>query len=278
MIQFINLSEILREQYPELAKKLPNWVVFIIKKIIKQDKMNFYINKYKNEIGVDFTSKMISELNLKIEIEGIENLPESGRCIFVANHVFGILDGMILGNIVGKKYGSFIGIGNDAFLLIPQLASTVTSVNVYGKCDRKQLVELDKIYKSDIPINDFPAGEVSRVYKGKIQDCEWRKTFVSKAITEKREIVPVFFHGRNSILFYLVFRLRKALGIKANIELMLLPGEFFRKRNASIKITIGKSVHYSRLDGKLNHLKTALRIRNLVYSLKDNPDSLPDFN
>lgn len=278
MIQFINLSEILREQYPELAKKLPNWVVFIIKKIIKQDKMNFYINKYKNEIGVDFTSKMISELNLKIEIEGIENLPESGRCIFVANHVFGILDGMILGNIVGKKYGSFIGIGNDAFLLIPQLASTVTSVNVYGKCDRKQLVELDKIYKSDIPINDFPAGEVSRVYNGKIQDCEWRKTFVSKAIAEKREIVPVFFHGRNSMLFYLVFRLRKALGIKANIELMLLPGEFFRKRNASIKITIGKSVHYSSLDGKLNHLKTALRIRNLVYSLKDNPDSLPDFN
>jgi len=275
MIKYINLSKILKEQYPSLAKKMPGFVIKILEKIIMQKEMNTAINKYIDYIGYPFTSKMVEELNLTLDIRGKENLPENGRCFFVANHLYGILDGMVLGHIVGTKYGTFMGIGNDAFQLIPQLVPTVASVNVYGKSAKAQIIELDKIYKSDVPINHFPAGEVSRKYNGIVQDKEWHKSFITKAISEKRDIVPVYFHGRNSRLFYGIHSIRKFLRIKANIELMLLPREMFNKRNKTIRVTIGKPISYLKLDEKLSHNQLAAKVRAHLYQLKNNsPDEL----
>jgi len=254
---------------------LPGFVMAILKKIIKQKEMNLAINKYIDFPGVAFTTKMVDELNLTLDIRGKENLPENGRCFFVANHLYGILDGMLLGHIVGSKYGTFMGIGNDAFQLIPQLRPTVASVNVYGKSAKAQILELDKIYKSDVPINHFPAGEVSRKYNGIVQDKEWHKSFISKAISEKRDIVPVFFHGRNSRLFYSVHSIRKFLRIKANIELMLLPSELFNKKNKTIKVSIGKPISYLQLDEKTPHHILAANVRSYLYQLKNTaPDDI----
>ncbi len=275
MIEYINLSKTLKEQYPSLAKKMPGIVIAILKKIIMQKEMNMAINKYIDYLGYPFTSKMVEELNLTLDIRGQENLPENGRCFFVANHLYGILDGMILGHIVGTKYGTFMGIGNDAFHLIPQLVSTVAAVNVYGKSAKAQILELDKIYKSDVPINHFPAGEVSRKYNGIIQDKEWQKSFITKAISEKRDIVPVYFHGGNSRLFYSVHSIRKFFGIKANVELMLLPRELFNKRNKKIIVSIGKPISYLQLDHKTPHNELAAKVRSYLYQLKNNdPDKI----
>lgn len=278
MKKYINLSKILKEQHPALYKKLPGFVLKLLELIIMQKAMNKAINKYIDHNGVAFTERMIEELNLKLEIEGLEYLPSNGRCFFVANHLYGILDGMILGNIVGKKYGSFMGISNDAFKLIPQLESTVTSVNVYGKSAKDQILKLEEVYKSDVPINHFPAGEVSRKYNGKIEDKEWHKSFITRAITVKRDIVPVYFHGKNSRLFYAVHTIRTLLKIKANIELILLPSEMFKKKNKIIKVTIGKPIPYTSLEGNLAHNEIAERIRQYLYKLKDNPNEIIYFN
>lgn len=271
MTKYIDLAKIIKEQHPRLYKKMPRIVIKIIEKIICQKELNFIINKYIDDNGVAFTDRMVEYLNLNLEIEGKENLPENSRCFFVANHLHGILDGMILANIVGNKYGRFMGITNDAFNLIPQLKSMVTSVNVYGKSAKNQIIELDKIYKSDLPINHFPAGEVSRKYHGKIEDKEWHKSFVSKAISEKRDIVPVFFHGRNSRLFYNIHSMRKFFGIKANIELILLPGEMLKKKNSTVKVTIGKPISYSIIDNGIPHHIIAEKMRRHLYELNYNP-------
>ena len=272
MKKYINLSKILKEEHPALHKKLPGFVIKLIEIIIMQKAMNKAINKYINHNGVAFTERMIEELNLKVDIEGKENLPENGRCFFVANHLYGILDGMVLGNIVGNKYGSFMGISNDAFKLIPQLKETVTSVNVYGKSAKDQVLKLEEVYKSNIPINHFPAGEVSRKYNGKVEDKNWHKSFITKAITEKRDIVPVFFHGQNSRLFYAVHSLRKKLKIGVNIELILLPSEMFKKKNKTIKVTVGRSISYTQLDNGTSHNELAKKIREHLYSLEKKPD------
>jgi putative hemolysin len=276
MIKYIDLPKTIKEQHPKLYKKLPRFVLWLIEKIICQKELNRMINKYIDDDGVAFTHSMIKELNLELEIIGRENLPENGRCFFTANHHFGILDGMLLGNIVGTKYGRFMGIANDSFSLIPQLKSSVTYVNVYGKSAKSQILELDKIYKSDLPIDHFPSGEVARRYKGKIQDREWQKSFISKAISEKRDIVPICFVGRNSRLFYNIHSIRKFFGIKANIELMLLPSEMLKKRNKFIKIIIGKPIPWSVLDNGASHQSLAEKLRCHLYSLAENPDKTFD--
>ena len=71
------------------------------------------MNKYSDYVGIDFPPKILEYLKVKFEIKGEENLPEDGRCIFVTNHPFGIIDGLIVLSVVGKRYGKLRIISND---------------------------------------------------------------------------------------------------------------------------------------------------------------------
>ncbi len=268
--RFIDISKILRSSNSFVISHLPSFFYRIVEHLICQRQMNHVINKYIKHIGIDFQPKVIDEFNLKLEIEGKENLPENSRCFFAANHPFGIIDGLVLTYIVGQKYGDLRAIGNDAFLYVPNLRPLIAAVNVYGRSPKKYIAELDKVYESDIAITHFPAGEVSRIYKGKVQDAQWQKSFITKAIQNQRDVVPVYFEGKNSGLFYFVHRARKLLCIKTNIELILLPREMFRKRNQKIRVVIGKPIPWQRFDSSLTHHQWAQKVREYTYSLRLN--------
>jgi len=266
----INVKELVKSSDSRLLKWLPNFVLNGIIKIIRQDEINRILAKYSGSVGVDFLPKILEELNIVVEIKGFENLPKDGRCFFVANHPFGFADGLVLTSIVTKKYGMIKSIGNELFLLIPQLRPLIAAVNVFGDNYRKYLLNLESVYNSDIPITHFPSGEVSRIKRRKIQDKEWQKSFISKAIICKRNIVPIYFQGRNSLFFYLIFSFRKVFGIDANLELVLLPREFFNKRNKTIKVKIGLPVSYCTFDNTMTHSEWAQWMKSQVYSLKGN--------
>ncbi len=78
------------------------------------------------------------------------------------------------------------------------------------------------------------------------------------------------FYERNSYLFYSIFLLRQVVKIKINLELILLPHELFRKRGKTIKVTIGEMIQYSDLETSMSHWDWAQKIRNEVYSHKNN--------
>ena len=63
-----------------------------------------------------------------------------------------------------------------------------------------------------------------------------------------RDIVPVHFEGRNSNFFYRLAKIRKALGIKFNIEMIFLPDEMFRQKNSIFEVTIGKPIPIGSID------------------------------
>ena len=94
----------------------------------------------------------------------------------------------------------------------------------------------------------FPAGRVSRKHKGIIADDEWKKNFVSKSVEYHRQVLPIRIDAQNSRLFYFVARIRKIIGLKLNIEMLMLPRELYRQRGKTIKITIGKAVAWKNLD------------------------------
>ena len=103
----------------------------------------------------------------------------------------------------------------------------------------------------------FPAGLVSRKQQGIIQDLEWQKSFVSKAIQHRRDIVPIFIDGRNSNFFYNLANFRKKIGLKANIEMLYLPDETFKQRNRTFTLYIGQPIEW------------AQEIKRKVYLLKE---------
>ncbi|MBT3207080.1 MAG: glycerol acyltransferase [Bacteroidetes bacterium] len=269
-IKYIDIAKIIDESNSEVLNKLPGFVVKWIAKIIRQDELNRIFSKYSDYTGVDFLPKIIEEYNLKLEIEGKENLPENGKCFFVANHPFGVIDGLVLTHTVSEKYGKLKAIANEAFMFVPQLRPLIAAVNVFGRSSREYIKALDETYKMEIPITHFPAGIVSRLYKGKVQDLMWKKSFITKANSSKRDIVPFYFYGRNSCLFYMVYLIRQLFGIKINLELLLLPYEMFKKRNKTIKVKIGKPMSYHMFDKSTSHLGWAQKVRSHVYELGNN--------
>jgi putative hemolysin len=266
-MKYIDIEKVLKESNTKAVANLPGFIVKILTKIIRQDEMNGILNKYIDSEGISFHKKIIEEFNLTVEVDGIDNLPENGKCFFASNHPFGVIDGLILTKIVGEKYGDFRAIGNDAFMFVPNLRPYIAMVNVYGRSSKENIAALQKIYDSSMPITHFPAGEVSRLYWGKVQDCKWQKSFITKAIASQRDIVPFYFHGRNSWLFHTVSLLRRLFFIKANIELILLPREMFKKKNKTIKVCIGKPVSYQEFNNSLTHQEWAQYMRTHIYSL-----------
>jgi putative hemolysin len=268
-MKYIDVAASIRESDSAFLKKLPRFVIRWVEKIIRQDEMNHILDKYKDCEGADFHRSIIKEFNLTLEVAGLENLPEHQKCFFFANHPFGIIDGLCLTKTVLEKYGTFKAIGNESFFFVPNLRPYIALVNPFGMSSKMYVTELEKVYRSDVAITHFPAGEVSRRYHGKIQDCAWQKSFISRAISCQRDIVPFYFHGRNSSLFYGINLVRRALGIKINIELMLLPREVFLKRNQTIRFTIGKPISWKTFDRSLTHIQWAQKVREQVYGMAD---------
>jgi len=273
-LKYIDLEDIIRKSDSAFLKRLPRFIVRTVQWIIMEDKMNYYLTKMAGEIGVDFLPAVLKEFNIKVELEGLENLPEHSRCFFFANHPFGVIDGLVLTNTVASKYGTLKAIGNEAFMFLPNLRPLIAAVNVFKPNSKEYITALEQVFDSDIAITHFPSGEVSRFYNGKIQDCAWQKSFIYKSVSKKRDIVPFYFYGRNSILFYAIGILRKLLGIKINIELMLLPREMFNKRNKTIRGKIGKPIPYSTFDTSYSHQEWAQKVREHVYRMGKNKETI----
>ena len=176
--EYINSQKLIKEGDSKFLKGLPGLIIVLIKIIIKEKEINRILSAYADYEGVEFLPKIISGSNIKVEIEGKENLPENGRCFFVANHPFGFVDGLILTNIVARKYGCLKAIGKEVFLFVPHIKTIVAAVNVFGTNPRRYLLEIEKVFASDVPITHFPAGLVSRVRRGKIEDSNWQKSFI----------------------------------------------------------------------------------------------------
>ena len=270
-MKYINIATIINESNSRKLKRLPGFIIKWIEKIIRQDEMNQILTKYSDYQGLDILTKIIEELNIKIEVDGKENLPENSRCFFLSNHPFGLIDGLVLTKIVGDKYHVLKSIGNEAFMYVPHLRPFIAAVNVFGKNPKEYITALENIYDSDVPITHFPSGEVSRLYNGKIQDCQWHKSFITKAVSHNRNIVPFYIYGRNSRFFHFISFVRRVLGIKSNIEFIMLPREMFRKRNKTIRIKIGKLIPYQKFDKSFSHWEWAEKVRKYVYDLKHNP-------
>ncbi len=263
----INIARIIKNSNSNFLKNLPDFFIKAIAIIIRQKSLNKLFSDNSDYIGVTFPPKVLKYLNIKIKIKGKENLPDNGKCFFVANHPFGFIDGLILFSIVGEKYGDLRMISNDSLKYIDNLNTITVNVKVFGQSSRQYINELEKVYKSDLPIINFPAGLVSRIKNKKIQDINWKKSFIKKAITNQRDVVPIRFYGRNSIIFYTIYVFRQILNIKTNIELSLLPREMFRKRNKTIQVRIGKPISYKSFDKTFTHVEWAQKVREQVYKL-----------
>ena len=140
-------------------------------------------------------------------------------------------------------------------------------VNKHGSQARESAIRIEEAYASDAQILYFPAGLCSRKRRGIIKDLEWQKNFLVKAIKHKRDIVPVYFSGRNSNWFYNLSNLRKLLGIKANIEMLYLPDEMFKQKGKDLHIVFGEPIPWESFDRSKTAVQWAQWLKGRTYEL-----------
>ncbi len=269
---YIDIEKVISDKNPRLLKLLPGFLIRYLKKIIHQDELNEFLKLYGDLAGLDFIHEGLKYMEINYEVKGLENLPKEGRFLFASNHPLGGLDGLVFIHEVGKIWPRLKFPVNDLLMNIKNLDPVFLPINKHGKQDKQAVIQIEKSYASDDQILYFPAGLCSRKKKGKIEDLEWKKHFITKAVKHKRNIVPVHFTGRNSNFFYNLANLRVLLGIKSNIEMVYLANEMFKQKNKKIIVRFGEPISYKMFDKTLSPQAWALKVKKIVYSLGEGKD------
>jgi len=266
--QAIDVENVLYSKNPAIKKVVPKFIVNYLKRIVHQDDINEFLREGSHLRDADMVGAFLSKFEIKFKVSGTENIPEKGRCIFVSNHPLGGLDGLVFIYELSKHFPDIKFPVNDILTNIENLSGILLPVNKHGSQGKEAARMIEAAYSSDSQILYFPAGLCSRKKRGVIKDLTWHKSFISKAIQHKRDVVPAYFSGRNSNFFYNLANIRKFLGIKGNIEMLYLADEMFKQKGKEISLTFGKPIPWQTFDKSKSAPEWADWVKSKSYELQ----------
>lgn len=268
----LDIKSILKKRIPAKKRRwIPPFLITAVEKLIRQKELNEILRATLPSRGSEFAARVIDYLGITLDVKGLENLKEDKRYMFASNHPLGGLDGMALIKVLGSKYGdeNIRFLVNDMLMNVEPLKNLFLPVNKFGRQGKDYALRIKEKLESDCQIFQFPAGLCSRLNdKGEIADLDWQKSFVVKAVESQRDIVPVFFRGKNSKNFYKTARWRKKLGIKFNLEQILLPSELCKAKGSRYEIIFGEPISPEKLKSLgTTPYEQSRELRKLSYSL-----------
>lgn len=266
--QTIDVKSVLHSKNPALAKAIPGFVINYLKRIVHQDELNEFLRKWGHLKDSELIAAGLEHFQIRFTVTGSEKIPDSGRFIFVSNHPLGGLDGLVFIYELSKHFSGIKFPVNDILTSIKNMTGIFVPINKHGAQAKDAAIMLEKAYSSDNQILYFPAGLCSRKKRGVIRDLQWHKSFITKSIQHKRDIVPAFFSGRNSNFFYNLANIRKLLGIKANIEMLYLADEMFKQKGKEINLVFGEPISWETFDNTKSAPEWAEWVKTKTYALE----------
>ena len=267
----IDIDRVLKEKLGAKAKYVPNFLVRWLIRIAHQDDVNAFLWDNRDKVGVEWLEACVKYLDLKLEVEGKENLPASDDkklYTFVSNHPLGGADGVALGSIIGRHYnGRFRYLVNDLLMNLPGLAPVCIPINKTGHQGRNFPAMVKAGFESNNHMLMFPAGLCSRRHKGVIRDIPWSKTFISKSVEYQRDIVPIHFSGQNSNFFYRLANFSDKC-LPFNLAMLFLVDEMYKNVHKTFRVTIGKPIPWQTFDKSKTPMEWAQFVKDRVYYLE----------
>ncbi|MEM8580077.1 MAG: lysophospholipid acyltransferase family protein [Pseudomonadota bacterium] len=229
--------------------------------------------------GRNFWDVMADRYGLSLDVTGgaLDNIPVDGPLIVIANHPFGILDGLMIGKILSHRRDEYRILANQVFRKAKDLEKIILPVSFEGDKDAVALNvatrrESLRFLGEGGAIGIFPGGTVSTAARpfGYPMDPGWR-SFTARMIAKSQAtIVPVFFEGHNSRLFQI------ASHVHATLRMALLIKEFKSKVGEPVPVVIGAPIQRSELDPYVGDPKAMMDfLREATYRLSPRP--LPDY-
>ena len=224
-----------------------------------------YLNGYR---GISFVERLLDTLNISFEIptEELKNLPKKGPYIVISNHPFGFLDGLIMMDVCGRHNKDFKVLANFFLNEFEPLQDHFISLNPFESKTQMNIDGMRKGFKhlkEGKPLGIFPAGEVSSWQKGcrMVEDKEWDAAVIKFIRLANVPIVPIYFFGGNSFWFHLLGKIHPYL------RTLSIPSEFFRKKNQSVRLRIGKPIKAKELAEFETNDKAGRYLRTYLYAL-----------
>ncbi|MBU2993458.1 lysophospholipid acyltransferase family protein [Octadecabacter sp. 1_MG-2023] len=226
--------------------------------------------------GADFWRVMTERYKINIKVIGgsLETIPEDGPLIVVANHPYGILDGMTLGRILSERRGGdFKILANSVFRKSPDLARVVLPVS-FDETKEAAKLNLDtrkealRYLGAGGAVGVFPGGTVSTSARpfSKPMDPQWRNFTAKMVAKSDAVVVPVFFEGTNSRAFQLASHLHTTL------RMGLLVREFKARVGSDVCVVIGKPIPVADLEPYKSDATACMDfLRKATYELSPNP-------
>lgn len=267
----IDIDAILKGKLGSKSRFVPRFVVSWLKRIVHEEEVNRFLFASRGKTGVEWLEECVRYLDMTLEIEGEENLPQKGSkklYTIVSNHPLGGEDGVALGAVIGRATGGeFRYLVNDLLMNLPGLAPLCVPINKTGSQARSFPRMVEAAFASDNHILMFPAGLCSRKQGGKIRDLEWKKTFITKSLEAKRDVIPIHFGGRNSNFFYALANICKLLGIRFNVAMLFLVDEMYKNAHKTFRIKIGKPIPWETFTKEKTASQWAQEVKEAVYRL-----------
>lgn len=217
---------------------------WIMMKVLKISTLNRIYNRNKHLSELEFLDGILDEFQIKFEIpeEDLKRLPKDGSYITISNHPLGGIDGILLLKLMLEQRNDFKIIANFLLHRIEPLKPYIMPVNPFE--DRKDVKSSVSGFKNAImhlreghPLGVFPAGEVSTYRDGKlVVDRPWEEAAMKVIKKAEVPVVPIYFHAKNSRLFY---RLSK---ISDTLRTAKLPSELLTQKRRTIKVRIGRPI------------------------------------
>lgn len=195
--------------------------------------------------GESFGARALSVLAVRASVDSghLGLIPVEGPLVVVANHPFGVVDGLLLLDLLAERRHDVKLLGNRVLGRIPELLPWLIPVEVFrrrGDIARNATAIREAIrwLSTGGCLVVFPAGEVAHRVDGSglAVDSEWRTTAASLAMRTGADVLPVYFEGANSRLF------RAAGHIHPLLRTALLVREMWARRGSTVSMRIGSAV------------------------------------
>ena len=251
-------------------------IIKTIERVTGKKKLEKLYKQYANEVNDphSFWTDIINILGIQIINKSSNKLsiPEKGSLMVIANHPFGIIDGLILCSLVSNFRKDFKIMTHETLKFLPQLEKYILPVDFSGtdkKTVKNNLITAKKAkdhLKNEGILIIFPSGSVSvaKNLKSEALDDEW-KTFPAKLAHETNsDILPIYFDGKNGLLFHFFASKIKSSTLKYSSYIH----ETRKKIGKNIIIYTGEIISYDKISKIRNRQELTRFLKNTTYNLK----------